>query len=403
MTFEQYLTRTGREIVPSKHPWHQHVLRDLLDRNQVRKPLRLIYVRSFENKTSVQRFRNEHYLVWDHNYWNLIVEFASALMFAPVLDCLNRTHELLWMYLSDFCMSRGWPKAAMHFTRERQEEDWSNLLRPCDPLEFYIPAEDAADVPVFRDFEEVDSLFARVFPNDRSELETVLNTQLCTMEFFVFAHEVAHYVLRQNAELRQSYLRKVTSFLNDPTCFLNLGTFPYNTILPQGVNFARNEDGRYVPDTGLMDEAVGRAYYSRCKDILGREEQMEEVFCDWFAIDFIVEAGCASLLAFAEVEQALWLSHQYMKYLGYIRHDILCRGGPSSGAADGLKEKHARGLLKLCRVRMLLHERADDEGRQQVRRHAQAINWVNVMFSMKQDAALLRFALQPSRLGFAPE
>jgi hypothetical protein len=112
MTFEQYLTRIGREIVPSKHPWHQHVLRDLLDRNQVRKPLRLIYVRSFENKTSVQRFRNEHYLVWDHNYWNLIVEFASALMFAPVLDCLNRTHELLWMYLSDFCIihdSSSWP------------------------------------------------------------------------------------------------------------------------------------------------------------------------------------------------------------------------------------------------------------------------------------------------------
>jgi len=382
MTFSEFLEITNRPVLdPAEYPLAGLFLAILSDINP--QDLGIVLVDSDAARTSVEAFDGETNLVWDARYHQQLVDLLSVALFAPVPDSFTITESAIVTYLVDFCRGRGRSDVA-HLIASHRGFDWEYLINPdkrtgfagkaLTLLEQQVTEEERG--PSFKTFAEAEAFLRSLIPFGPPEIAPVLQVQLRTMAAFIFTHELGHYVLDHDQPRLAAYDRLSETLLDEKNFDERYWPEDHLMWMPEGVSFKYGDDGKLIYADSFLPQEV---LVDLCRrKFASSAEVREEVYCDWFAIDWLIEALVpmdGQQLQFAEIEQSLWLCHQYKKYLSLLRHDLL---GHMEGTSDSrtsiLDEYQVRGLLQHARLRQLMYEPGRHAPVEMILNHRNAIS-----------------------------
>jgi hypothetical protein len=383
---DAYLSASGRVAV-EMDPSIEWVVSKTLEYHSIPNELDLRIVTSADAKVSVVTIGDQSCLIWDTAYEALLDELQSAIISSGKFDSLMLTEQAILHYAISILKQRGKHREAEALTKGYQPQTWNRGSGlPATFVKFFKLSED-------------ERLFARAYREflfDKKATDGFMRSINRFMVFFTVSHEIGHWVFGRRSDIFDAYRQKAAWVIK--SC--PLAADEASAILPAGTSFEKDENGKWKESTDLplFLSLVFRNVYR--EKLISNPEPLEEVCADLFAIDALASTVMSTKLDFmlAHVKLALWLGHQYIKWLSYLRFDLLSHFGfPEDKAENDLLEKGMRGAVKMAYIENLISRQAEDS-RLQIESCEKSINWLKYLFMSRQNDVFHRIAHNPELL-----
>lgn len=401
---DSYLNAAGRPPLLQQDPLIEWIFDKVLSVASPDLRPELRSVDSNDQRTSMIKIGDSECLVWDNRYATLLQHFQACLITLPTSECWRATEKAVTLSLEMLLRARGKSQQADLMRYEYVPQDWNQSMDPLaraalDYIASGLKNKGNNENP-YRNLssQEIDELIQEQLAFPIAEVSAYAQMIHSSIVFFIIAHELGHWIFKQHPDKLIEYRKVVAELVANPS----IDEKSYRIALPAFTSFVKvHPDGEWLESTDpdlLMGAATWNAYAA---NVLKNDVLLEEVCCDLFAVNAFITTMIpidGSQLQFAEFDQALWLSHQYIKWMSYLRYNTMSHVGLEDLAYEALEEKHARGLLKLAFLKHQMKGRVTPEQVQDIDQHRVAISWFDLLYELKQERVFDRLAKHPEIL-----